>query len=267
MYAENLSAKFRALALEAPSVWKYQKYRHHEILGGFLPRDAQATIQILDEAGQSVTRYEYGDRKTDAWWDRHVPVGAAPIIFNNRQFGTVRVKISQGALLGTTGVLLLLSAVVGVGLGVLAYIYPVRVATGMEAHIQDLIETIRRSNAESERLWIAAEASEQQVRALNVQLEERVLERTTQLAEREQELREAKGYLEHLIASSPVVIFRGYPGEYSLYYISPNVERLLGYAPEEVLGVARFWLDHIHPEYRERFLAQRQRVLGEGDGS
>ena len=66
-------------------------------------------------------------------------------------------------------------------------------------------------------------------------------------------LHEAQAFLEHLIAASPVVIFRGDPHDLSLSYVSPNASRLLGYDPPEILGVPEFWLAHLHPEDRQCF--------------
>jgi len=86
-------------------------------------------------------------------------------------------------------------------------------------------------------------------------------ETSARLTRATSELREAKAFLDHLISSSPVVIFRGRPGGFGLDYISPNVERLLGYPPEEILGVPQFWLEHIHPDERERVMAEYARAI------
>ena len=93
------------------------------------------------------------------------------------------------------------------------------------------------------------------IRALNAQLERRVAERTA-------ELREAKGFLEHLIATSPGVLFQATSEDFTATYVSPNLERLLGYRSEEVVGVPYFLLERMHPEDRARALAaQNQRRL------
>jgi PAS domain S-box-containing protein len=39
-------------------------------------------------------------------------------------------------------------------------------------------------------------------------------------------------------------------------YVSPNVERILGYTPEEIIGVPSWWLDHVAPEDRTRLNEQ-----------
>ena len=70
----------------------------------------------------------------------------------------------------------------------------------------------------------------------------------TLLVQRERELQEARGFLEHLIATGPVLILRlSLPGP-TTTYVSPNVERILGYHPEEVVGSTDWWRSHVHPD-------------------
>jgi diguanylate cyclase (GGDEF)-like protein/PAS domain S-box-containing protein len=45
-----------------------------------------------------------------------------------------------------------------------------------------------------------------------------------------------------------------------LRYVSPQVERLLGYTPEEWLTASRAWSDCLHPSDRERVLAELDRA-------
>ena len=97
--------------------------------------------------------------------------------------------------------------------------------------------------------------AEEQVRSLNLDLERRVIERTAQLATGERQLSEARAFLENLVATSPVLIFRVAPASLEVDYLSPNADRLLGYSQVEVMGVPNFVLDHVHPEDRERLLA------------
>lgn len=81
------------------------------------------------------------------------------------------------------------------------------------------------------------------------------------LLAREQELEEVKGFLEHLITIGPVMMFRLHPANMSLTYVSPNIERLLGYAPAAVVGMADFLSEYIHPAERAAFdAAYRQSV-------
>ncbi len=91
--------------------------------------------------------------------------------------------------------------------------------------------------------------ADEEIRALNAQLERRVAERTA-------EMREAKAFLEHLITTSPGILFQANAADDTATYISPNLDRLLGYCPEEVVGVPYFFLEHMHPDDRTRTLAE-----------
>jgi PAS domain S-box-containing protein len=69
--------------------------------------------------------------------------------------------------------------------------------------------------------------------------------------------------LEHLVAWSPMVMFRGLLGGGGERYVSGNVERVLGYTKEEVLGAPGFWIGRLHPEDRERLTAALERAVAE----
>jgi PAS domain S-box-containing protein len=81
------------------------------------------------------------------------------------------------------------------------------------------------------------------------------------LADRERQLQEARSFLEHLVDTSPTVIFRQDPQTLQVTYVSPNVERVLGYTPAEILAEPDFWLSHIHPEDHPNVVEQDQRAL------
>jgi PAS domain S-box-containing protein len=83
------------------------------------------------------------------------------------------------------------------------------------------------------------------------------------LGEREQALRDAQALLEHIVAWSPMVMFRGLLGGSGERYISGNVERLLGYTQEQVLGTPGFWTGQLHPDDRERFTDLLQQAVAE----
>ena len=63
---------------------------------------------------------------------------------------------------------------------------------------------------------------------------------------------EAGLFLEHLLSASPSMVFRFHPQTHCLTYVSPNMGWLLGYAPEEAIGVEGFWERILHPEDRVR---------------
>ncbi len=81
------------------------------------------------------------------------------------------------------------------------------------------------------------------------------------LAERETQLQETEHFLQRLIETSPTAIFRQDPATMAVTYVSPNSVRILGYTPEEITASPSFWLDHIHPEDRERVLAEDRQAI------
>ncbi|HEV2895968.1 MAG TPA: PAS domain-containing protein, partial [Actinomycetota bacterium] len=83
------------------------------------------------------------------------------------------------------------------------------------------------------------------------------------LGEREQALRDAQALLEHIVAWSPMVMFRGLLGGSGERYISGNVERLFGYTQAQVLGTPGFWTAQLHPEDRDRFTAMLEGAIAE----
>ncbi len=85
-------------------------------------------------------------------------------------------------------------------------------------------------------------------------LEQRVLKRTAELGE-------AKAFLENLIAMSPSVIFKANVKDGIETYFSPNVRRVLGYNPEEIVGVPGWWEDHVHPDDRPTYQTETKAAL------
>ncbi len=74
---------------------------------------------------------------------------------------------------------------------------------------------------------------------------------------------EHKAFLENLVAASPGVIYQGTVSDFRITYVSPNVERLLGYTPQEVVGAVRFWSGRSHPEDREKFYSDLTKAFEE----
>jgi PAS domain S-box-containing protein len=131
-------------------------------------------------------------------------------------------------------------------------------------HAPDEIGTLARSFDEMAETLQQREGerrtAEQEIRNLAAALEQRVAERTIELGdvsrdltEHEQALSEAQAFLEHLVATSPGVIFRLAVSDGSLAYVSPNIERVLGVPPDQALAFPQFWLERILNEDLARF--------------
>jgi len=74
---------------------------------------------------------------------------------------------------------------------------------------------------------------------------------------------EVKSLLEYLTATGPTVIFRQ-TAEAVVTYVSANIDRILGYSPEEVVGVPGFWAAHVHPDERDSFVAETRQMFALG---
>jgi PAS domain S-box-containing protein len=79
----------------------------------------------------------------------------------------------------------------------------------------------------------------------------------TDLKRAERETRLVRERLEFLVSGTPAVIYTAKPsGDYAATFVSKNVEQLMGYKPDEFVNHPRFWIDHVHPDDRERVLAE-----------
>jgi len=78
----------------------------------------------------------------------------------------------------------------------------------------------------------------------------------TERREAEQELRFARERLEALIEHIPAIVYRESDDEDpAKFFVSPQVERILGYTPEQWTWTDDFWVDRLHPDDRDRVLA------------
>jgi PAS domain S-box-containing protein len=86
-----------------------------------------------------------------------------------------------------------------------------------------------------------------------------------QIQERDAALGAAQERLAHVVSSSPAVLYslRVEGQQLVPMWVSANIERLTGYTQKENLG-AEWWAEHVHPEDRERVIAQIPTLLSEG---
>ena len=75
----------------------------------------------------------------------------------------------------------------------------------------------------------------------------------------------AQARIEHLLASSPAVIYSfKASGDYAPTFISQNVKDLLGYDREEYLESPDFWSSRVHPQDGPRIFRAYERLFEEG---
>ncbi len=125
--------------------------------------------------------------------------------------------------------------------------------------------------------------AEEVLRRAHDELELRVRERTAELAQANEELRaeiarrersevalrEGEAKYRTLVEQIPAVTYieerdEGEP-EWDLVYVSPQVEALLGYTPEEYLSEPKIWERLLYPDDRERVLAEEARTKETGE--
>lgn len=76
----------------------------------------------------------------------------------------------------------------------------------------------------------------------------------------------AQERLNHLLTAGPAVIYSCSPSEGygGITYISKNILTQLGYEPRQFIEESGFWLQHIHPEDRDRVTAGLPRLIEQG---
>lgn len=85
----------------------------------------------------------------------------------------------------------------------------------------------------------------------------------TVLKQAEVETQRLKERLEFILAASPAAIFTC-GMDYTITFISQNIEGMVGYKPEEIIGWEGFWAQHIHPDDAERVQGELQDFFQQG---
>jgi PAS domain S-box-containing protein len=82
----------------------------------------------------------------------------------------------------------------------------------------------------------------------------------------EEILRQSEAHLNHLLSTSPVIIFSSRPsGNYAITFVSANIQRILGYTPDEFTRQPDFWSRHIHPNDMPTVLDNLPHLFAHGE--
>lgn len=82
------------------------------------------------------------------------------------------------------------------------------------------------------------------------------------LRESQEALWEQGENLGFLVRHVPVVVYKAETGQHGRWlYVSPQIEGLLGYTPEEWLADPTLWWERIHPDDRDQVLADEEAML------
>jgi PAS domain S-box-containing protein len=102
-------------------------------------------------------------------------------------------------------------------------------------------------------------------RTVDLQESNRQLE--TELAERravQEELKNTNEELSILLDSLPIAVYRCRADDFSVLYMSQNVESFTGYKPEDFIGKTDLWFSRIHPEDEPRVSAEITTLFEKG---
>ncbi|KYC43188.1 hybrid sensor histidine kinase/response regulator [Scytonema hofmannii PCC 7110] len=119
-----------------------------------------------------------------------------------------------------------------------------------------MLQTVRiaplvEESPQSGTITIIEDVTERVARETELQQKIEVLEQT------EAARLSAQARLEHLLSSSPAIIYTRNPREDgAITFISDNVTAQLGYQPQDFIEVHNFWIKHIHPDDLATVLTQ-----------
>ncbi len=126
-------------------------------------------------------------------------------------------------------------------------------------------ETVRMAK-DGKRLRVSVTASPIKDRSGSIVGTSAIVRDIAERKKVEEDLREAETRYRTLIEQVPAVTYIQEPGHPSVTtYVSPQMETMQGYAPEEILEDPEHWTKTLHPDDRARVLAEDERTNETGE--
>ncbi len=92
-----------------------------------------------------------------------------------------------------------------------------------------------------------------------------VIRDITERHRKEEELRQTKQRLQHILTSNPAVIYSCNPtGDCATTFISNNVKTELGHNAQDFINDRHFWIDHIHPDDVDLVKSEFAKLVDQG---
>jgi len=180
--AREVAGWIRGEVQQRPALWRYDTAKVVEHLRAYAVDEDVETIVVVDEAGLPLPLDDPLDRgrlaATRLRW------AASEVFLGPRRVGTVWVAVSAERILRDALWLFLLFSSLGVALAVLMYRIPLRAARDAEGRIRHLVARLERSRAD--------------LAGLNRHLEAKVDERSSELRDAYDRLRDHERHLREL---------------------------------------------------------------------
>jgi signal transduction histidine kinase len=170
-YARMLSLNIRKLVAEAPELWKYQATKYSNMIESFLPHKEILHVEIQDEQNTALTQYEHLEQRRLHWGEYRIYGEPAPVLFNNRKVGEIRIALSGYPILLSGLLALLVCGIIGTGLAFVSYHFPLNVTAALEKQLVDyqrsLEEKVEQRTAALQETTRKAIALSEQARRAN----------------------------------------------------------------------------------------------------
>lgn len=129
----------------------------------------------------------------------------------------------------------------------------------------ETLEDITRRKKAKEALLAAHKELEERVQARTSELartNEALLAELLERRQTQKALKQTTDHLSLLLESLPIISYtRKMDGTFSITYVSNTIEEIAGYMPRCFIEDDHFWMEHIHPDDRERIAAELKSAM------